>query len=162
MADAEMNDARADEALVSAVIEGPYSLRQTVTHAPSQVNSPSTDGSHVRTLPTLRGVSFTNFELSPRTTSVVVAHRSVEEIWYFLSGLGKMWGKLSEHEEVVSVDAGVCITIPRGTHFPFRSYGYEPLAAIGITMPLWPGEGEAYEVQGRWPSTVRSGNSIPD
>ncbi len=59
-----------------------------------------------------------------------------------------MWRKLDNHEEIVPVEPGVSITIPLGTHFQFRSFGYEPLAAIGVTMPPWPGEGEAYEVQG--------------
>ncbi len=31
----------------------------------------------------------------------------------------------------------------------------EPLAAIGVTMPPWPGDGEASAVEGRWAPTVR-------
>jgi mannose-6-phosphate isomerase-like protein (cupin superfamily) len=50
----------------------------------------------------------------------------------------------------------VCITIPLGTHFQFRSLGPEALGAIGITMPPWPGEGEGYEVEGIWRSTLQS------
>jgi len=46
-----------------------------------------------------------------------------------------MWRKLDDLAEVVAVDAGVCITIPVGTRFQFRSFGYEPLSAIGVTMP---------------------------
>jgi mannose-6-phosphate isomerase-like protein (cupin superfamily) len=65
-----------------------------------------------------------------------------------------MWRKLNQREEVVPVESGVCLTIPVGTHFQFRSLGPEPLAAIGVTMPPWPGEGEAYEVAGRWTPTV--------
>jgi len=57
----------------------------------------------------------------------------------------------------VPVDPGVCITIPLGTHFQFRSFGYEPVAALGITMPPWPGEGEAYSVEGKWEPTVEAG-----
>ena len=68
-----------------------------------------------------------------------------------------MWRKLNNHEEVVAVDPGVCITIPVGTHFQFRSFGYEPLAALGVTMPPWPGEGEAYEVAEKWPRTMQPG-----
>jgi mannose-6-phosphate isomerase-like protein (cupin superfamily) len=44
----------------------------------------------------------------------------------------------------------VCVTIPLGTHFQFRSLGNEPLAAVAVTMPPWPGDGEAYEVAGPW------------
>jgi mannose-6-phosphate isomerase-like protein (cupin superfamily) len=86
-------------------------------------------------------------------TSIAVAHRTVEEIWYFLRGRGEMWRKRKGQEELTPVEPGVCITIPVGTHFQFRSFGPDPLAAIAITMPPWPGEDEAYEVQGKWTLT---------
>jgi mannose-6-phosphate isomerase-like protein (cupin superfamily) len=38
-------------------------------------------------------------------------------------------------------------TIPPGTHFQFRSFGDEALAAIGVTIPPWPSEGDAFECQ---------------
>jgi mannose-6-phosphate isomerase-like protein (cupin superfamily) len=113
------------------------------------------DGSDVRILLGLERGGMAHFELGPGQTSAAVAHHSVEEIWYFLSGRGEMWRKLGDQQEVVPVDPGVCITIPVGTHFQFRSFGYEPLAALGVTMPPWPGEGEAYFVEGRWEPTVR-------
>lgn len=47
------------------------------------------------------------------------------------------------------VDTGVCITIPVGTHFQFRSFGYEPLSMVGITMPPWLGGGDAYVLKGK-------------
>src|SRR5262249_52680962 len=62
---------------------------------------------------------------------------------------GEMWRRQGDREEIVPVDPGVCITIPVGTHFQFRSFGYEPLAALGVTIPPWPGEGEAYPVEGK-------------
>ncbi len=112
------------------------------------------DGSDVRILLNLDRGSLAHFELGPGETSIAVAHRTVEEIWFFLNGRGEMWRKLADHEEVVPVEANVCVTIPIGTHFQFRSFGHEPLAAIGVTMPPWPGEGEAYEVQGKWAPTI--------
>lgn len=57
---------------------------------------------------------------------------------------------LHEDEAEVPVRSGTCISIPRGTHFQFRSFGPEPLSAIAITMPPWPGEGEALAVPGPW------------
>jgi mannose-6-phosphate isomerase-like protein (cupin superfamily) len=54
----------------------------------------------------------------------------------------------------VPVEAGVCVTIPLGTHFQFRSSGNEPLVALAATMPAWPGDGEAVVVPGRWAPTV--------
>ena len=112
------------------------------------------DGSDVRILLQLTGGSMAHFELPPGQTSTAVAHQTVEEIWFFLSGRGEMWRKQADKEEIVSVEHGVCLTIPFGTHFQFRSFGYEPLAAVGITMPPWPGEAEAIVVQGKWKPTV--------
>jgi len=112
------------------------------------------DGSDVRILLWLAGGSMAHFELPPGHTSTAVAHRTVEEIWFFLTGRGEMWRKQGIREDVVPVDPGVCLTIPLGTHFQFRSFGDEPLAAVAVTMPLWPGEGEAYEVKGKWDPTV--------
>ena len=51
-----------------------------------------------------------------------------------LSGRGEMWRRQGAREEVVAVQAGVCLTIPLGTHFQFRSLGDQPLAAVGVTM----------------------------
>lgn len=115
------------------------------------------DGSDVRVLLRLRGGSMAHFALAPGRTSRAVTHRTVEEIWFFLSGRGEMWRKQGEHEEIVPVEQGVCVTIPLGTHFQFRSFGDEPLAAIAITMPPWPGEGEAVIVEGPWRPTVEEG-----
>ena len=113
------------------------------------------DGSDVRVLLALGGGSMAHFELAPGKTSVAVAHRTVEELWFFLGGRGEMWRKLGEREEVAPVEAGVCISIPVGTHFQFRSLGGAPLAAVAVTMPPWPGDGEAYEVEGKWPASFR-------
>ena len=116
------------------------------------------DGSDVRILLGLDRGGMAHFELAPGATSVAVAHHTIEEIWYFLSGRGEMWRKFGNQEEVVPVNPGTCITIPVGTHFQFRSFGYEPLAALGVTMPPWPGEGEAYQVEGKWTPTVKPGD----
>lgn len=108
------------------------------------------DGSDVRILLGLSGGGMAHFELAPGQTSTAVTHRTVEEIWFFLGGHGEMWRKQGDQEEIVSVEAGVCLTIPLGTHFQFRSFGPDPLAAIGVTMPPWPGDDEAVVVEGKW------------
>jgi len=95
-----------------------------------------------------------HFELPSGQTSTAVTHNTVEEIWFFLSGRGEMWRWTEGHEEVVPVGEGVCLTIPLGTHFQFRSFGPDALAAIGVTMPPWPGEGEAMFVAGKWKPTL--------
>ena len=112
------------------------------------------DGSDVRVLLALKGGGMAHFELAPGQTSTAVTHRTVEEIWLCLSGRGEMWRRQGQREEIVPVEPGVCLTIPLGTDFQFRSLGKEPLAAVGVTMPPWPGEGEAAPVQGKWKPTV--------
>src|SRR5215475_11165667 len=86
------------------------------------------DGSDVRVLLQLAGGSMAHFELAARQTSTAVTHRSVEEIWFIVSGRGEMWRRQGEREEIVPLEAGVCLTIPHGTHFQFRTLGEAPLA----------------------------------
>ena len=117
---------------------------------PAQRDVVAPDGSDVRILLGLARGGMAHFELGPGRTSKAVAHRTVEEIWYFVGGRGEMWRRQGAREEVVALEPGVCLTIPLGTQFQFRSLGAEPLAALGVTMPPWPGEGEAYEVRGKW------------
>lgn len=112
------------------------------------------DGSDVRILLGLRGGGMAHFQLPPGQTSTAVTHKTVEEIWFFLSGRGEMWRKTEGQEEVVAVEEGVCITIPLGTRFQFRSFGEEPLAAVAVTMPPWPGGDEATVVEGKWKPTL--------
>src|SRR5689334_1265939 len=70
------------------------------------------DGSDVRILLGLQGGGMAHFELAPGHTSTAVTHRTVEEIWFFLSGRGEMWRKQGGREETVPVEAGVCLTVP--------------------------------------------------
>lgn len=121
---------------------------------PVERDAVAPDGSDVRILLRLRGGGMAHFELPPGETSIATTHKTVEEIWFFLSGRGQMWRRQGDREEIVSVEPGVCLTIPVGTQFQFRSFGYEALAAVGVTMPPWPGEGEATLVQGKWQATA--------
>jgi mannose-6-phosphate isomerase-like protein (cupin superfamily) len=109
------------------------------------------DGSDVRVLLRLKGGSMAHFRLGPGLTSRAVAHDSVEEIWYVLRGEGEIWRKSGHRHETVPLAAGTCLSIPVGTHFQFRSFGPDPLEIVGVTMPAWPGDGEAFEVTGPWP-----------
>jgi len=112
------------------------------------------DGSEVRVLCQLSRGGLAVFSLPPNAVSKAVAHRTVEEVWYIISGIGRMWRKLGEYEEIVELTPGVSLTIPTGTHFQFRCDEHEPLTAIGATMPPWPGESDAYFVDGTWLPTV--------
>jgi mannose-6-phosphate isomerase-like protein (cupin superfamily) len=124
---------------------------------PDSPDAVAPDGSDVRVLLALEGGSMAHFELAAGQTSVAVVHRTVEEIWYFVGGRGEMWRSVAGGGEVVAVEAGVCISIPVGTSFQFRSTGADPLAAIGVSMPPWPGYGEAVVVDGAWTPSVEPG-----
>jgi mannose-6-phosphate isomerase-like protein (cupin superfamily) len=123
-------------------------------HLPAPRTAVAPDGSEVRVLLRVSGGSMAHFELGPGETSIAVVHETIDELWYFLSGRGEMWRQKDDQEQVVEVGPGDCLTIPVGTRFQFRSFGFEPLAAVGATIPPWPGEGEAVETEGRWTPTV--------
>ena len=112
------------------------------------------DGSDVRVLLGLARGGMAHFVLAPGQISTAVTHRTVEEIWYVLSGRGEMWRRQGDREDVVAMEPGMCLTIPLGTHFQFRSLGTEELAAVAVTMPPWPGDGEALVVAGKWQPTA--------
>jgi mannose-6-phosphate isomerase-like protein (cupin superfamily) len=112
------------------------------------------DGSEVRVLCQLSRGGLAVFSLPPNSVSKAVAHHTVEEVWYVISGSGCMWRKLGEQEEVVELAPGTSLTIPTGTRFQFRCDAQEPLTVIGATMPPWPGESEAFFVEGKWQSTT--------
>jgi mannose-6-phosphate isomerase-like protein (cupin superfamily) len=112
------------------------------------------DGTAVRLLASLAGGSFAHFELPAGAVSHAVTHRTVEEIWYFVAGVGQLWRRQGETESVVDVRPGVCLTIPLGTDFQFRADPSAPLAFVAATMPPWPGETEAFRVEGRWEANV--------
>jgi mannose-6-phosphate isomerase-like protein (cupin superfamily) len=117
---------------------------------PSAPDAVAPDGSDVRVLLQLGGGSMAHFELAANRVSRAVAHRSVDEIWYVLHGHGQMWRRQAQRQETVPLRPGTCVSIPAGTHFQFRADGGGPLAAVGVTMPPWPGADEAYEVPGPW------------
>jgi mannose-6-phosphate isomerase-like protein (cupin superfamily) len=124
--------------------------RFTTTRRPHDPTAVAPDGSDVRVLLGLAGGSMAEFELAAGAVSAAVTHRTVEEIWYVLSGRGEMWRRQGPREEIVALEPGVCLTIPQGVHFQFRALGDGALRVVGITMPPWPGPDEAIVVTGPW------------
>ena len=112
------------------------------------VNAP--DGSRVQVLLRLQGGSMATFTLQPGQVSAAVTHRTVEELWYVVSGRGRMWRRDAACEQVVELEPGLCLSVPLGTAFQFRCEGDVPLVAVALTMPPWPGEDEAVGVEGAW------------
>ncbi len=108
------------------------------------------DGSQVRILCSMAGGSMAHFQLAPGQVSRAVRHRTVEEIWYVLSGDGEMWRGGPDGEDVTALRPGLCLTIPVGHGFQFRALGEVGLTVVAVTMPPWPGDDEADPVVGRW------------
>ena len=121
---------------------------------PDAVDVVAPDGSDVRLLPRLAGGGMAHFTLAPGITSRAVTHRTVEEIWFVVGGRGEMWRATADREETVALTPGIALTIPLGTRFQFRATGPEALRAVAVTMPPWPGDGEAVAVDGPWAPTV--------
>ena len=120
------------------------------TRLPADPDVIAPDGSDVRVLARTQRGSMAHFELAPGCASAPIRHRTVEEIWFVLSGHGEIWRKLDGYEEIVPLQRGVSLTIPVGTHFQFRATGNMALEAVGVTMPPWPGDNEAVHVPGIW------------
>jgi mannose-6-phosphate isomerase-like protein (cupin superfamily) len=112
------------------------------------------DGCEVRLLAATSRGSMAHFSLLPGQVSRAVVHRTVEEVWYFLGGSGRMWRRFADEEKITPVRPGVSLAIPTGASFQLRNDGSEPLAAVAVTMPPWPGADEARVVEGPWPASV--------
>ncbi len=110
------------------------------------------DGSQIWELLQSKAASMVRCVLPPGGVSLAVRHRTIEELWYFLSGEGQVWRMYPDgREEEVAAIPGVALRIPIGTHFQFRATGGQPLVFLIVTMPPWPGDGEAERVGDHWP-----------
>ena len=121
---------------------------------PAEPTVQAPDGSEVRVLLALSGGSMAHFRLAAGAVSKAVVHRSVEELWFVVAGAGEMWRRQGDREEVVALTPGLCLSIPVGTHFQFRASAGEAVSAVAVTLPPWPGDGEAVFVEGPWQASV--------
>jgi mannose-6-phosphate isomerase-like protein (cupin superfamily) len=112
------------------------------------------DGSRLRVLCRVEGASMVHFELGPHGVSRAVVHRTVDEIWFVLDGRGTIWREFAGRATETEMLPGLSLTLPAGTRFQFRNAGVETLAVLGVTVPPWPGEGEAVPVGGPWKANV--------
>lgn len=123
---------------------------------PDRYDTLAPDQSEIRLLAATMRASVVHCTLPPEQTSLAVTHRSVEEIWFCLSGHGQLWRRAGDQAEIVELQAGLCVTIPTGTHFQFRTLGSAPLCLIIATIPAWPGTDEAIRVADHWPTEASS------
>lgn len=129
---------------------GPGRRPFATLHADAAPVVQAPDGSSVRVLLALSGGSLATFMLQPGQVSAAVTHRSVEELWLVLAGRGEMWRRDATQEALTPLGPGLSLSVPLGTAFQFRCTGDEPLVAVAVTMPPWPGDGEAVVVDGPW------------
>lgn len=93
----------------------------------------------------------------PGQVNRATVHATVSEFWYVVSGVGEIWRRDENQEQVTTLEPGVSIDIPIGTAFQYRCTGPEPLRFLCVAMPPWPGDTEATIVEGPWEPTVPTG-----
>jgi mannose-6-phosphate isomerase-like protein (cupin superfamily) len=108
------------------------------------------DGSEIRQLVRLERGSMVHCRLPAGQVTRAVRHQTVQELWYCLGGTGEVWRRDEAREEVVALEPGVSVSIPRGTAFQFRATS--TLELVMVTMPPWPGPHEAVALAGKWPA----------
>ena len=81
------------------------------------------DGSEIRFVQATARGSVVHCTLPPGAVTVAVQHRTVEEIWFFLGGVGEVWRRDETAETVLAVGPGASLTIPVGSSFQFRTVG---------------------------------------
>jgi mannose-6-phosphate isomerase-like protein (cupin superfamily) len=123
------------------------------------IDATAPDGTAVRLLLSVTGGSMAHFELPAGGVSHAVTHRTVEEIWFVVSGRGSIWRLQAGVESIVPLAPGTSLTIPLGTAFQFRADADLALAFVAITMPPWPGMDEALAAHGPWTPTVAGGTA---
>lgn len=133
-------------------------LAYAMKRMPVEKDTIAPDGSEVRVLlgiPDRGGMA--QFRLQPGQVSKRVTHRTVDEIWYVLSGRGQMWRwQFGEKDgNTIDLEPGLCLTIPVGTHFQFRADPATALEILGVTMPGWPTDREeAVRTEDVWTPSV--------
>lgn len=115
---------------------------RTIT-IPEQANYTAVDGTEIRLLLSLDDHgSIAHGTLPAKTIAQAITHQTVFETWFILSGHGTMWRRYQDQERVDELSEGMIIDLPLGTEYQFASDA-EPLVFVIVTMPPWPGAGEA-------------------
>ena len=91
--------------------------------------------------------SMVEVRLPAGAVSRPVRHRTVEEIWYFLDGTGRVWLQPpGEPGQVRGVGPASVVVIPTGWAFQFAAEPGSDLRFACFTSPPWPGATEAEPV----------------
>jgi mannose-6-phosphate isomerase-like protein (cupin superfamily) len=114
------------------------------------------DTSEIRLLTSINQGGLCLCTLPINKTSSPVKHKTVNEIWYCISGNGEIWLSAEDYNKVVAFHQGDSFLIPVDYSFQFRNTGDEPLNILITTMPSWPGPEEAVTVPGKWSIETKS------
>lgn len=129
---------------------------EPITSLPQQCDYLAPDGSEIRLLTEGERGGLAHCVLPKGKISAAVQHRTVEELWYVLSGRGAIWrGREGEASLApLPLAPGDSVRIPVGVAFQFQAGPEEDLELLLATMPPWPGEEEgpqeAIRTQGYW------------
>lgn len=123
-----------------------------IHHVGPIVDVTAADGSELVLLARTGRASMAHGSLRPNTTSHAIEHRTVDEVWYVVSGRAEIWRSHEHGESIVTVETGASLAIPCGTRFQYRTIGAEPFCFVMATIPAWPGDDEAIAIEGVWPA----------
>ena len=123
------------------------------------IDATAPDGTAVRLLLSLAGGSMAHFELPAGAVSHAIMHRTVEEIWFVLSGRGAIWRRQEGVERIDPLSPGTSLTIPLGTAFQFRAEARSP--SRSSRSPCRPGLAwtRPFPSKGLWTPTVAAGSA---
>ncbi len=117
---------------------------------PANYNYLAPDSSEIRLLTEMDCGGLSHCLLPLGKTSIAVKHKTVNEIWYCISGEGEIWQSFNKVNKVMPFKVQDSFTIPVGNSFQFRNTGKVLLCILIVTMPKWPGADEAEVVNGNW------------
>ena len=95
-------------------------MSATHMQLPQEPSAIAPDGSQVRVLLSSRRGGMAHFRFAPGGVTPAVRHRTVDELWYVVSGHAEMWTNDGQSEQF-RVSPGSCVVIAVGTAFQVRS-----------------------------------------
>jgi mannose-6-phosphate isomerase-like protein (cupin superfamily) len=129
---------------------GPRALaKEDIKSLDSEYDYLAPDGSEIRLLVGGEHGGFAHCFLPAGKISAPVAHRTVEELWYVLEGVGEIWRARDGEARTDAISRGDSFRIPVGTSFQFRASAASDLKLLLATMPPWPGSQEAVPAKNR-------------
>jgi mannose-6-phosphate isomerase-like protein (cupin superfamily) len=132
------------------VSDSPHETQATVRSLATSADAIAPDGMEVRLLAAGSRGSMAHFRLPPHTVGRAIRHRTVDELWFVASGTATVWMSSAGRQQTV-VTSGDSFSVEAGTSFQIRNDHAMAFDAVGVTMPPWPGDGEAEFVSGPWP-----------